>query len=433
MSAASKITRPSGVAMTGLLTLTAINFLNYADRYVLGGAQELLKHDLGFVGGERGADGSLSDASLGLLTTAFVVVYMIASPFTGALGDRIKRKYLVAAGVLVWSLATIGSGLAPNYTVLLVARALIGVGEAGYATVAPSLISDWFAKDWRGKVFGLFYVMMPLGAAAGFLIGGAVGEAWGWRSAFYVAGVPGLVLGVLSLFLKEPERGANDEAALKGEQVPLLETLQALARNRSYVINTVGITLMTFAIGGLSMFMPSFLVRTVGMTQSAAGFQFGAITAGAGIAGTLIGTWAGEVAEKRWRNGYFIVSGIGLVAAVPFILLTSAGMGVGLTLVAVSFALFFVLLNTAPLNTALVNCVPASIRSTAVAVNILLIHLLGDAISPPIIGKISDATGSLSVAIAANAVPVLLGGLVLLVGLRVMQPKPAATTLPTTQ
>ncbi|MFN7134664.1 MAG: spinster family MFS transporter, partial [Myxococcales bacterium] len=392
MTTPSARSGPSQGALAGLLTLTAINFLNYADRYVVGGAQELIKHDPGFLGGERGDDGALSDASLGFLTTAFVVVYMIASPFTGALGDRIKRKYLVAGGVLVWSLATIGSGLAPNYTWLLVARGLIGVGEAGYATVAPSLMSDWFSKDWRGKVFGLFYVMMPLGAAAGFLIGGAVGQAYGWRSAFFVAGAPGLLLGLGSLLLKEPVRGAHDEPELQGERLSLLDTLVSLVRNRAYVVNTVGITLMTFAVGGLAIFMPSFLVRSVGMSQAAAGTSFGAITAGAGIAGTLAGTWLGELAQKRMQNGYFLVSGVGLLAAVPFILLTSAGLGVPLTLGAVFLALFFVLLNTAPLNTALVNCVPATTRSMAVAVNILAIHVLGDAISPPIIGKISDAT-----------------------------------------
>lgn len=407
--------------MAGLAALSAINFLNYADRYVVGGVQELIKADPSFLGGSRDTLGRLTDASLGTLTTAFVVVYMLVSPVTGILGDRVPRKYLVAGGVFVWSLATIASGLADTYGALLVARAVIGVGEAGYATVAPSLISDLFSRDWRGKALGLFYSVMPLGAAAGFGIGATVGASHGWRAAFFVAGLPGLALALASLFLREPPRGCHDEESLRGKRTSVRETAAALLGNRSFLINTAGTTLMTFAVGGLANWMPSFLSRELGVPPAEAGQSFGVLTAAAGITGTLAGTFGGEFASRRHPQGYFVLSGVGLLAAVPCLLFAAAKPGMTLTFAAAFLALFFILLNTGPLNTALMNAVPATMRSSAAAANILAIHLLGDAISPPIVGALSDATGSLSLAVAANALPLLAGGVALLWGARALR------------
>ena len=412
------MSRPNSRAFAGLFALTAINLLNFADRYVVGGVQELIKHDTTFQGGMRDAAGHLTDTSLGALTTAFIVVYMLASPITGMLGDRVPRKFLIAGGVFIWSLATIASGLAESYSTLLVARAFIGIGEAGYATVAPSLISDLFQKDWRGKALGIFYSVMPLGAAAGFGIGATVGVHYGWRHAFFVAGIPGIALALFSLFLSEPVRGCNDAPSERGPALSVKESWLALARNPVYLCNTIGQTLMTFAVGGLANWMPSFMSRNVGIPPDKAGQYFGALTALAGISGTLIGTWLGEVYAPKRRHGYFFISGLGLVIAVPCILTMAAGLGQAVTLTATFCALFFILLNTAPLGTSLVNSVPATMRATATSANILAIHLLGDAISPPIIGAISDGTGSLAVAVGANAIPVLLGGLVLLWGAR---------------
>lgn len=405
-------------AGAALALLATINLLNFADRYVLGGVQELLKRDPGFSGGARDALGQLTDASLGTLTTMFVVVFMLASPITGWLGDRLPRKYLVAGGVLVWSAATLASGLAHSFGALLVARAFIGAGEAGYATVAPSLLADLYPVEQRGKALGLYNLVMPLGAAMGFALGGALGAAFSWRAAFLVSGVPGVLLAAMYLALPEPQRGIHDAADQRGSALGPVATLAALSRNRDFLINTGGQVLLTFTIGGLANWMPSFYARALGMGQAQAGTWFGALTAAAGILGTIAGTAAGEWAQRRHARGYFWVSGASLLASAPVVLLLSRAPGVAGTLAVTFAALFLVLFNGAPLYTALVNGVPASLRASAVAANLLAIHVLGDAISPPMLGALSDASGSLSVSVAACALPLALGGAVLLWGAR---------------
>ncbi|MBV1857253.1 MAG: MFS transporter, partial [Nannocystaceae bacterium] len=201
----------SRLALSLLLVLTIINFLNYLDRYVLSAVLESIRTELGFDDGQGGRLGFV-----------FMVVYTIAAPIGGILGDRWNRNRMAAVGVALWSLATMGSGMVESYEGLLTMRALIGVGEAGYATVAPAIIADLFKPSKRGRKLSIFYLAIPMGSALGYLVGGAVGEAYGWRAAFLVAGAPGLLFAVVAFFLPHPERGAMDE----GETVvapPLLE------------------------------------------------------------------------------------------------------------------------------------------------------------------------------------------------------------------
>lgn len=404
-----------------LALLSAINLLNFADRFVLGGVQELLKRDPTFTGGARDAQGALSDANLGALTTVFVVVFMLASPVTGWLGDRVARKWLVAGGAVVWSLATLASAHASSFGAMLVARAFVGAGEAGYATVAPSLIADLFPEARRGRAMGLYNLVMPLGAAVGFGAGGLIGAHWSWRAAFLVAGAPGLLLALAFLALPEPARGAQDAGAPAGPVLSPRATVAFLLRDRDFVLNTCGQILLTFTVGGLANWMPSFFVRALHLSQGQAGLRFGLLTASAGILGTVAGTIAGEWARARHLRGYFWVSGVSLLVAAPCVLAMASAPGTPATMIATFLALFFVLFNGAPLFTALVNGVPASMRASAVALNLLAIHVLGDALSPPLVGALSDASGSLGLAVAACALPLVGGGLVLLRAARAPQ------------
>jgi MFS family permease len=209
-----------------LVVLTAINFLNYIDRYVLAAVLESVRLDFG-----------LDDADSGLLGLMFIVVYSIASPFTGWLGDRSTRKYLVAGGVGLWSLATVGCGYADSHGELLVMRALVGIGEAGYATVAPAMIADVFEPRRRGRMLAYFYLAIPVGSALGYVLGGWIAGSWeslvspgtlawlgladaadpGWRLAFLFAGVPGLLFALGALMLAEPIRGGRDAEGARGE------------------------------------------------------------------------------------------------------------------------------------------------------------------------------------------------------------------------
>src|SRR6266852_5048031 len=186
---------PGGI----LGVLTTVNALNYLDRYVTAATLPLILADL-----------AISDAQGGLLQSLFIVAYSLACVPAGWLGDVGSRLRLAAIGVFVWSLATVASGLAPTYGWLLLARAVIGVGEASYAVVTPSLLSDCYPAARRGRVLGIFYAAIPVGTALGYVLGGLVGERFGWRAAFFVAGAPGMALAFVLLLLAEPSRGAQD-------------------------------------------------------------------------------------------------------------------------------------------------------------------------------------------------------------------------------
>jgi MFS family permease len=414
-----------------MVVLTTVNFLNYIDRYVLAAILDGV-----------GASFGLDDKEGGLLISIFVVVYMLASPITGALGDRVTRKYLVAGGIGLWSLATVGSGLANSYGEMLFMRALVGIGEAGYAAVAPAIIADLYTEDRRGRMLSYFYLAIPMGSAMGFGLGGAVAQHYeavlsfvgmagatdeGWRVALCVAGAPGLLMALAAAFMHEPVRGQSDGPQAQGSgasSASIADGVRALFANRAWRIDTVGMTFMTFAIGGIGAWMPTYLQRAFDMSEGAAGMQFGAVTVVGGLFGTLIGGWLGDRAQAKGAGGYFRVSGIGLACGAPFVLAMPWLDSSTLVLALAFFAEFFLFLNTGPLNAALVNCVGPHLRASAVALNVLFIHALGDAISPPLMGWISDLMGGggqgLGVAIASTSLPLVAGAAVLMYGAKVV-------------
>ena len=393
-----------------LLLLFAINLLNYIDRYVLPGVLPLVEE----------AFPSVTKTGLGMLAPAFLVVYMIASPLFGLLGDRMRRFTLVGIGVQLWSLATAAAGLARSFTQLFITRMFVGVGEASYVATAPTIISDLYPVTSRGKVLSFFYVAIPVGSALGYLIGGAVGVAWGWRSAFYLVGLPGLVVGLACYFMPEPVRGGTEEveaAQLERyleRKVGLADYL-GLLRIRSFLINTLGMTAYTYAVGGISYWMPTYLNQERGLPLEKATFMFGLVTVVAGIAGTLSGGWLGDRLARRWSGAYFLVSGAGMLLAFPafYTGLVHPSPAVYWPAIAVAELLLFV--NTGPSNTVLVNVTMPRIRTAAVAFNVLIIHALGDVLSPVIMGRIADSS-SLGDAFLSTTAVVLLSGVCWLCG-----------------
>src|SRR5882757_8040855 len=193
-------------ARAALAVLTGLNMLNYVDRYLPSGMLPKIAADL-----------RLKDAESGILFSVFIATYVVVSPLAGWLGDRRARFPLAAIGVLIWSVATFGSGLAPTLTVFLAVRALVGVGEASYAVVTPSLLADFYPVERRGRAMSMFYAAIPLGSAVGFGLGGVLGQHLGWRPAFFFAGGPGVLLAVALLFLKDPPRGAHDAPQEKAD------------------------------------------------------------------------------------------------------------------------------------------------------------------------------------------------------------------------
>jgi MFS family permease len=398
--------RAPGVALG---VLTALNGLNYLDRYVAAATLPLILSGLG-----------ITDAQGGLLQSLFIVSYSLVCPLAGWVGDRQPRLRLAAAGVFVWSLATVASGLAPTYAWLLLARAVIGAGEASYAVVTPSLLSDCYAAERRARVLGVFYAAIPVGSALGYILGGVIGEIHGWRAAFFIAGAPGAVLAFVLLLLAEPRRGAMDPpGAAAPAPLGLKAAMRALLSRRSYVVNTAAQIIYTFAMGGLATWMPTYFVRARGIPLATASATFGLLLVVAGFAGTLLGGRIASAVAKHRPGADFSVSGWSLVASIVFTVpaVLSPQPMVFWPAMFVTLVLLFV--NIGPLNAAMANVLPAELRARGFALTTMLMHLLGDAASPWLIGEVSDRIG-LEIPVLVTGCLLTVAGAVLLWGQRTL-------------
>jgi MFS transporter, Spinster family, sphingosine-1-phosphate transporter len=384
-----------------LAVLTGLNILNYIDRNVLFAVQSDIKKE--FV---------VSDVKIGLLTSAFFFTYMFAAPVVGWMGDRFPRKNIVVFGIFIWSGFTFLTWLVHDYNQLLLRHAIVGIGEASYATIAPTLIADSFPPLKRGRMLSIFFLGLPVGSAAGYFVGGYLAHYFGsWRAPFMAAGIPGFLLALLLWMLPEPPRGQHEmftPPKVKG-------LMRGLMRNAAFLTATFGMAAYTFAMGGMQVWIPTFLVRLRGLDLKAANIDFSIIVIINGVGATLLGGWLGDRLLKRFYGAYYSFSGIAMLIAVPFMVAAIYVTG-SLMFPAMFVAVFFVLVGTGPTNAALVNSVNANIRSTALAVNVFIIHLLGDAFSPTLIGRISDKTGSLQIAFWVAFVAAGISGLILLYG-----------------
>lgn len=392
-----------------LAFLTALNFFNYMDRSVLFAVQPLVKVEF-----------LSTDAQLGFLTTALFVGYMVTAPLFGFLADRYSRKAIIIMGAMIWCGATLLTATVHDFQALLVRHTLVGIGEASFATIAAPFLADLFPEYQRGRVLSVFAIANPAGTALGYLVGGFLGPHYRWRSPFYVAAIPGFLLALAFTFIREPERGRSDslqETASRG-------TLRGLWRNGAFWTATLGIAMMTFALGGLLVWMPTFLSRSRGMALGQATLYFGAITAFDGIVATLLGGWLGDRLLRRTPAAYYLISGAGMALALPLMSVAIYGTR-NLMLPAIFFGEFLLLLSTGPLNAAVINSVGAHIRSSAVAVNLFVIHALGDALSPTIMGYISDRS-SLEAAFGVAIAAILMSATILLFGSRFAPRLPSA-------
>ncbi len=388
-------------AKAALLLLTALNFLNYIDRNVLYAVQPLIQKEF-----------ALTDEQVGFLTSAFFVCYMVAAPLITPLADRYSRRWIIAIGAFVWSAATLLSAVTHTYDELLLRHVIVGVGEATFVAISPAFLADLYPEQIRGRVMGLFYLATPVGSALGYIIGGYLGHHYGWRAPFLMCALPGFLLGAAVLALREPVRGASDHLADSFER----SSFRGLLRNKAYWTVTLGGAMMTFAIGGLQVWMPTFLVRMRQLPLDRANTIFGGMTVVSGTVATLLGGWLGDRLLRRTPAAYQLVSAVGMAVAIPAIVIAIFNHGWAM-FPAIFVGEFFLLLNTAPLNAALVNSVSASIRATALAVNVFTIHLLGDAFSPTLIGYISDRS-NLEMGLTSMIVAVGLSAAVLFYGMR---------------
>ncbi len=405
-------------ATTALVLLTALNFVNYIDRYILPGVQEQVKGEF-----------HVSDAALGSLTLWFFVTYMFAAPATGWMGDRFPRKPLIVGCALLISAINVLTGLVHHFDSLLLRHAVLGIGEASFGIYAPALLSDFYPEEQRNRVLTIFYTAIPVGAALGYLVGEIVGSKFGWRVPFYVSAVPGFLIAVLIFFwMKEPERGASDEeglhpthrdeAAMNGARKRSAGTRAhaiSLATNAPYLYATLGMAAITFSLGGISAWMPSFLQRS-GFSPGTVGITLGAITAGAGLGGTAVGGWIAQRWLRTNHRALYLISAWSALLTVPFGVVCFFGPK-GTMLPALGVAMFCIFLGTGPLNAAIVNAVPATVRATAIAMELFLIHALGDTPSPKLIGLVSDHS-TLGTGLGLTLITMLIATLLLFLGAR---------------
>jgi predicted MFS family arabinose efflux permease len=399
-------------AATALVLLTALNFINFIDRYILPGVQEQVKHDF-----------SLSDERIGALTFWFFLTYMVAAPLTGWLGDRYPRKPLIVLAALFWSASNLFTATVHSYFSLVLRHAALGIGEASFSIYAPALLADFYPEDQRNRVLTIFYTAIPVGAAAGYALGGVLGGRFGWRVPFFVSAFPGILIALLILFLvKEPPRGATD-AKLRNQTRSAAISPFSLVRNAPYLYATLGLAMVVFSLGGISSWIPSFLQRRAGYSPGAAGLIVGALTVLGGLGGTAIGGW---IAQRWLRTNYralYLVSAWSALLTVPPAVLCFFGPRSAIV-PSLAVALFFIFLGNGPLNAAIVNSVPAAIRATAIAAELFLIHALGDAPSPRIIGLVSDHS-SLGTGLGVTLVSLLLATLLLFLGARNLEAPPS--------
>ncbi len=393
--------------MATLLLLIGLNLLNYVDRYIFPGELALVQREF-----------HSTDQQMGALTTALFLFYMIAAPLTGWLGDRFPRKPLIIAGAVLWSLATLGTVWVHGYWTFYLRQALVGIGEATFGIFAPAVLSDFYPERERNRILSIFYLAIPVGAALGYMAGGQIGPPWGWRAPFLVCAIPGLAIAALYGWLgREPVRGASDQIQ------PTLNraTFRGLFRNPAYLTATFGLAALTFAMGGISNWVPEFLRRSAGFSIAHASQVVGVITVVDGIAGTLTGGWLAHRWLRSNHRALYLVSFWSVALTLPCGALVFFG-PTAWVVPSLFAAEFFLFLNTGPLNAAIVNSVSARVRATAIASNLFIIHCFGDTFSPQIIGYLSDRVHSLRLALGATLIALVVSSVILRAGARFAPP-----------
>jgi MFS family permease len=442
-----KDTKPSFPgANSALALLLLINLVNYIDRQVLSSVLSPIKKTFFNSHGELSAAGSDTfnaiihwlenqlgckpeDALLGLLGTAFFLMYMIGAPIFAHLAGKRSRWQIIAWGVLLWSFASGATGLASTFLMLLLTRCFVGIGEAAYGPIAPAMIADMYPLASRGRMLAWFYVATPVGSALGYIIGGWIAGSnighWGaaltgsltesWRWVFFILAIPGILLSLRCFWMREPAH-INFEADTntKSAAIPWKD-YWALARIPSYVLCTLGMAAMTFAIQGIAFWMPYYLGSKPGAPANST-ILFGAITAVAGLSATLLGGTVGDKLRSRFPSSYFLVSGIAMLIGFPLFLAALHAPFPRTIWILMFLACFCLFFNTGPTNTILANVTRPSMRAIGFAVNIFVTHALGDVISPVIVGLLNDRYRDMNKAFLVVGAMFLVAGIFWLAG-----------------
>ncbi len=423
----------SGYASYVFWIMFSINLLNYLDRYVFTGAANIIARELG-----------LSLSQVGFLASAFLAVYAVGTLPLGIWADRASRKNVIAICVTIWSLATVFTAAAGSFLTLFLSRMVLGIGEAGYYPAGTALLSDYFNREKRARTMSRWTAGSLSGLMLGFIAGGVIaGLGTGkWRLAFLFTGIPGLILAFLCFRLREPRRNEADEETLAVDprsivnEVDLIDPPHAAAvprnvcsqfgrllRIRTLVVLIVMQIFAFFSQGAAVTFLPIYLQQkdTLGLSSGFASILSGGVVVIAGIVGLLIGGYMSDRLNRRHPGARVLVCGIGFLLCAP-----AFALAVTVHNEAVFIAAFFItamLINiyNGPSTAATQDVVPAILRASAIAISLLLAHLLGDAFAPALVGVLAtafdpthgghfaslSAGGDLSLALLVTCVPTL--------------------------
>ncbi len=406
--------KASRLARITLVVLSSANFINFLDRQVIAALAPTLK---GYW--------HLTDAQVGLLGTAFEVLYALAPVPIAVLSDRWLRRKVIALAMVVWSGAMAVAGASVSYWMLLLGRAALGLGEAGYGPSALAWLSDVFPPTHRSRAVGFHDLGMMLGSAAGYALGGVLGRALGWRPVFYVAALPGFILAVLVWFLPEPDKGQSDYQTLeagaeaaRSPAIPATTTMKELLAVPTMLVVYVAGTLISFATGGLVYWLPSFAVRVHGFSENEAGLLIGAVTVLTGAAGVLSGGFLADRLLHRTPSGRLLTIGASFVVASPLALAAILVPDRTLFVVLAAPAMYLFTFYSPCMGPLVHQVTRPNLRATATAFYLLVIHILGYATAPPVVGWFSDQTGDLRLGMVMALLVALVGGLVGLWGTR---------------
>ena len=364
-----------------LIILTAINLLNYIDRWLISAVMPAMQVDL-----------KMNNTTAGFVMSAFMLGYFITSPYFGYLTDRVNRVRLVIIGTGIWSGATMISGQATSALHMVLGRVSVGVGEASTVTAGQAIISDLFARKKRNQAIAFFIAAIPIGAGLGFEIGGALETHFGWRSAFFIAGVPGLLVALLLFFVKDPRRGQFDGKAAQRKPSTFVKDIKYLIKNPLYMNTVMGYAAFTFTVGGFASWAPTYLVSTKGVALSEADSMFGLITVATGTLGSIIGGYgaAWAIEYRHWGDRIFVVAGTAI--AIPLVIAGFLSHDKNSFYIFMALGEFFLFLVQPPVNVMILESVAPALRGSALALSVFFIHLFGDLISPPLVGFIADQT-----------------------------------------
>ncbi|KAM7398497.1 hypothetical protein PAMA_006416 [Pampus argenteus] len=385
-------------AYIAVAVLCYINLLNYMERYTIAGVLPIIQKYF-----------DISDSTAGLLQTVFICSFLLFAPLFGYLGDRYNRIYIMTGGLSVWIVTAAGSSFVTDsyFWLLALLRALVGIGEASYSTIAPTIIGDLFTGSKRLFAISAFYLCIPVGSGLGYIVGSSVTSLTGdWHWALRITPILGLVGLILLVFLcPNPPRGA---AETQGEGITAnssyLDDVKYLLKNKSYVWSSMGVTAMAFLTGALAFWVPTFLSRaqvsqgilppcTKEPCNNSDSLIFGGVTVASGILGVFLGTGLSRLLKDKLSYADPLICAVGMIGSTPclFVVIFVASSSIPVTYLFVFLAELLLSLNWSLLADILLYVVVPTRRATAEALQITVCHLLGDAGSPYLIGAISDA------------------------------------------